>query len=112
MVIEHPFDNSFVRRIRFSTWRDQSNSLTAQAFVLTRSTTHYRTDDRGMTWRSFDVPIAAALVARPLSFHSDPRKFGYILYQGTICENKGWGAICHDEVSTTPWILNSASIAG
>ncbi|KAJ7436099.1 vacuolar protein sorting/targeting protein 10 [Mycena galericulata] len=82
MVIEHPFDNSF-------------------AFVLTRSKTHYRTDDRGKTWRSFDVPIAAAMVARPLSFHSDPKKSGYILYQGTDCHKSGWGAICHDETYLT-----------
>ncbi|KAJ7623527.1 vacuolar protein sorting/targeting protein 10 [Roridomyces roridus] len=82
MVIEHPFDN---------TW----------AFVLTRTNTHYRTDDRGRTWRTFEVPIDVALVARPLSFHSDPKKSGYILYQGTVCDRSGWGAICHDETYMT-----------
>ncbi|KAJ7493393.1 vacuolar protein sorting/targeting protein 10 [Mycena galericulata] len=82
MVIEHPFDNSY-------------------AFVLTRTTTHYRTDDRGKTWRSFEVPVSAALVSRPLSFHSDPKKFGYILYQGTVCDRIGWGSICHDETYLT-----------
>ncbi|KAJ7623514.1 vacuolar protein sorting/targeting protein 10 [Roridomyces roridus] len=82
MVIEHPFDNTL-------------------AFVLTRTNTHYRTDDRGRTWRTFEVPIDVALVARPLSFHSDPKKSGYILYQGTVCDRSGWGAICHDETYMT-----------
>ncbi|KAJ7626363.1 vacuolar protein sorting/targeting protein 10 [Mycena polygramma] len=82
MVIEHPFDNSY-------------------AFVLTRTRKHYRTEDRGKTWRSFEVPIAPAVVARPLSFHSDPKKYGHILYQGTACDKSGWGAICHDETYVT-----------
>ncbi|KAE9394646.1 VPS10 domain-containing receptor SorCS1 precursor, partial [Gymnopus androsaceus JB14] len=51
MVIEHPFDSAY-------------------AFALTMGTTHYRTEDRGKTWRSFDMPVPPALVARPLSFHS------------------------------------------
>ncbi|KAJ7019632.1 vacuolar protein sorting/targeting protein 10 [Mycena alexandri] len=93
MVIEHPFDNSY-------------------AFVLTRTKTHYRTEDRGKTWRTFDVPAEAAFVTRPLSFHSDPQKYGHILYQGTVCDKSGWDAICHDETyytkdafSSTPRLL-------
>ncbi|TFK37398.1 vacuolar protein sorting/targeting protein 10 [Crucibulum laeve] len=82
MVIEHPFDNKY-------------------AFVLTDSTKHYRTEDRGKTWRSFELPIQPALVARPLSFHSNPKKYGYILYQGTSCDRIGWGAVCHDETYYT-----------
>ncbi|KAJ7579921.1 vacuolar protein sorting/targeting protein 10 [Mycena floridula] len=81
-VIEHPFDNQL-------------------AFALTKDTKHYMTSDRGKTWRSFELPIAPALVARPLSFHSDPTKYGYILYQGTVCTHIGWGAICHDETYYT-----------
>ncbi|KAF7351228.1 Sortilin [Mycena sanguinolenta] len=80
MVIEHPFHNSY-------------------AFVLTRGTTHYRTADRGRTWRTFAMPIAPALVQWPLSFHSN--NYGYILYQGTACDKSGWGAICHDETYYT-----------
>jgi Sortilin, neurotensin receptor 3, len=73
--------------------------LLAQAFVLTRGTTHYRTEDRGETWRSFEMPVSPSYVARPLSFHSDPSKYGYIIYQGTKCEREGgWSSICHDEV--------------
>ncbi|KAJ7281966.1 vacuolar protein sorting/targeting protein 10 [Mycena rebaudengoi] len=79
MVMEHPFDNSY-------------------AFVLTRSTTHYRTEDRGKSWHPFEVPIPPALVTKPLAFHSDREKYGYVLYQGTACDKSGWGAVCHDEM--------------
>ncbi|KAJ7460667.1 vacuolar protein sorting/targeting protein 10 [Mycena latifolia] len=89
MVIEHPFDNTY-------------------AFVLTRKTTHYRTEDRGKTWRPFEVPISPALMARPLSFHSDPKKYGHILYQGTACDKHGWEAICHDETYVTTDAFSSA----
>ncbi|KAF8075280.1 vacuolar protein sorting/targeting protein 10 [Lyophyllum atratum] len=82
MVIEHPFNNRY-------------------AFVLTNSKTHYRTEDRGKTWRSFEMPLPPAAVARPLSFHSTAGMDGYILYQGTVCDRKGWGAVCHDETYYT-----------
>ncbi|KAH9832479.1 Oligoxyloglucan reducing end-specific cellobiohydrolase [Rhodofomes roseus] len=96
MVIEHPFDNSY-------------------AFVLTRGIYHYRTADRGRTWQGFEMPIPPALVGKPLSFHSDPKKYGYILYQGTFCQSTGgWGSVCHDETyytldafSDTPELLLS-----
>ncbi|TDL26564.1 signal sequence binding protein [Rickenella mellea] len=80
MLIEHPFDNHY-------------------AFVLTKGTKHYRTEDRGKTWRSFEMPLQPAFVMAPLSFHSDPKNFGWILYQGTKCEKStmGWGSNCHDE---------------
>ncbi len=77
--------------------------LLAQAFVLTREKTHYRTEDRGQTWRSFEMPLSPSSIARPLSFHSDPSKYGYIIYQGTKCEREGgWASICHDEVCPAP----------
>ncbi|KAI0766636.1 Oligoxyloglucan reducing end-specific cellobiohydrolase [Trametes elegans] len=82
MVIEHPFDNRV-------------------AFILSRSTTHYRTIDRGKTWQSFDMPVAPAMVGRPLSFHSDSEKWGYILYQGTVCKGSGWSSVCYDETYYT-----------
>jgi len=82
MFFEHPVDNRY-------------------GFVLTDGTTHYRTEDRGKTWRSFNVPLEPALVSQPLSFHSDPKKYGYILYQGTKCDKQGWGAQCHDETYYT-----------
>ncbi|KAG5634687.1 vacuolar protein sorting/targeting protein PEP1 [Sphagnurus paluster] len=82
MVIEHPFNNRY-------------------AFVLTNSNRHYRTDDRGKTWRHFEVPIPPALVGRPLSFNALPGMDGHIIYQGTSCDKRGWGAICHDETYYT-----------
>lgn len=52
------------------------------------------------------MPIAPALIGKPLSFHSDNSKYGYVLYQGTKCEGAGWGAVCHDEVGslTVKWL--------
>ena len=55
--------------------------------------------NRGESWQSFDMPLPPAMIGKPLSFHSDPKKWGYILYQGTACDKSGgWGATCHDEV--------------
>ncbi|KAF8649292.1 hypothetical protein AX16_005896 [Volvariella volvacea WC 439] len=95
MVIEHPFDNHY-------------------AFVLTKGKKHYRTEDRGKSWRSFEMPAPPALVSRPLSFHSDPKKYGYILYQSMKCEKRGWNMVCADETyytkeafSDTPQLLLS-----
>ncbi|TCD61550.1 vacuolar protein sorting/targeting protein PEP1 [Steccherinum ochraceum] len=98
MVFEHPFDNNY-------------------AFVLTKNKEHYRTEDRGRSWRRFEVPAPPAMVGRPLSFHSDPKKYGYILYQATVCERLGpWGSVCHDETyytkdafATTHLLLSESS---
>ncbi|KAH6886047.1 hypothetical protein BKA70DRAFT_1236772 [Coprinopsis sp. MPI-PUGE-AT-0042] len=70
--------------------------LLRQYTPLAGSTTHFRTEDRGKTWRSFDTPSAPALTARPLSFHSGPNKFGDILFRATHCDGSGWGRRCHD----------------
>ncbi|EGN96883.1 hypothetical protein SERLA73DRAFT_170248 [Serpula lacrymans var. lacrymans S7.3] len=82
MLIEHPFENHY-------------------AFVLTGGTTHYRTDDRGRTWRQFEVPAAVSFIGNPLSFHSDPAKWGHIIYHGTVCERVGWGETCQDNAFYT-----------
>ena len=38
-------------------------------------------------------------MSSPLSFHADPKKVGYILYQGTKCESVSiFFRSCHDEV--------------
>ncbi|KAG6330590.1 hypothetical protein ID866_8498 [Astraeus odoratus] len=88
MVIEHPFDTRY-------------------AFVLTSGTTHFRTEDRGRTWRPFDVPSPPAYTTVPLSFHSDPAKWGYVLYQGTECSQSGWDRTYYttDGFSTEPEVL-------
>ncbi|KAG0704558.1 hypothetical protein DFH29DRAFT_910863 [Suillus ampliporus] len=77
MFVEHPSDNRV-------------------AFVLTNSLIHYRTDDRGKTWRTFEVPEPVAYVSKPLSFHSDPSKSGYTLFQAAECEHNPWGDRCQD----------------
>ncbi|KAF9497875.1 vacuolar protein sorting/targeting protein 10 [Pleurotus eryngii] len=82
MIVPHPFNNHY-------------------AFILTNDKKHYRTADRGKSWQSFEMPAELALVSKPLSFHSDPAKYGYILYQGVVCERKGWAAKCHDETYYT-----------
>ncbi|KAG8221150.1 hypothetical protein J3R82DRAFT_2696 [Butyriboletus roseoflavus] len=91
MVIPHPFDNRY-------------------AFALTDGMTHYRTENRGKTWRSFEVLAPLSYTPKPLSFHSD--KWDHILYQGTICEQVSWNNVCTDVTyyttdgfSSTPEVL-------
>ncbi|KAL7415743.1 hypothetical protein BDY24DRAFT_337902 [Mrakia frigida] len=84
-LVEHPTDNQV-------------------AFVLTRSKTHYATYNQGVTWQKFDVPAEASLGGPPMSFHATEK--GWILYQGTICEDTGtgrWGSgkSCWDETYAT-----------
>ncbi|KAG2031911.1 vacuolar protein sorting/targeting protein 10 [Suillus americanus] len=93
MFIEHPFNNRV-------------------AFALSNSYTHYRTDDRGKTWVTFYVPDLVAYVSKPLSFHSDPLKWEYALFQGTKCDQIPWGERCRDVTyytqdgfATTPKVL-------
>jgi Sortilin, neurotensin receptor 3, len=103
MVIEHPFDNKYVSNSTPFSYASMNPrpSSSFQAFVLSRGTTHYRTADRGKSWQKFEMSIPPAFVAMPLSFHSDPTKYGYILYQGTSCDRFGWGARCHDEARSS-----------
>ncbi|KAG1738508.1 hypothetical protein EDB19DRAFT_894550 [Suillus lakei] len=82
MFIEHPFNNRV-------------------AFVLTNSHTHYRTDDRGRSWRTFDIPGLVAYGPKPLSFHSDPKKWEYTLFQATECDPIPWGERCRDVIYYT-----------
>ncbi|KAH6886046.1 hypothetical protein BKA70DRAFT_1336363 [Coprinopsis sp. MPI-PUGE-AT-0042] len=77
--------------------------------VLEGDTTHYMTGDRGKTWRSFETPSPPALAARLLSFHSEPKQFGYILFRDTHCEGSVSGRrspdvayYTGDTFSTTP----------
>ncbi|TFK24535.1 vacuolar protein sorting/targeting protein 10 [Coprinopsis marcescibilis] len=75
MVFEHPFDKRY-------------------AFAFTEGTEHYRTEDKGKTWRPFGTPVPPARMTRPLAFHSDPKKSNHILFQGTKCTGKGWSMVC------------------
>lgn len=53
------------------------------------------------------MPLSPALVHKPLSFHSDKDKNGYILYQGRSCDRIGWNARCHDEVCSKYMIFRA-----
>jgi hypothetical protein len=56
------------------------------------------------------MPISPAYVGHPLSFHSDPKKYGHILYQGIKCNSDGmFGSICHDETYYTKDAFSSES---
>lgn len=57
------------------------------------------------------MPVAPSFVSSPLSFHSDPSAFGYILYQGTKCVKSpwGWGSACHDETYYTKDAFSSSA---
>ncbi|KAL1916286.1 uncharacterized protein VTP21DRAFT_5903 [Calcarisporiella thermophila] len=71
------------------------------AYILVAGTTHYKTEDKGETWHSFDVPLPPASESQVLAFHAErPR---YVLYSGTKCDhNSGWsGKLCHDETFYT-----------
>ena len=48
------------------------------------------------------MPLKPSMGGMPLSFHSDPTKYGYVLYQGTKCVQDGpWWETCHDEVRSS-----------
>ncbi|GAA5980381.1 hypothetical protein JCM11641_001783 [Rhodosporidiobolus odoratus] len=76
LLVEHPWDGSI-------------------AFILTPTTTHYRTMNRGETWHTFTTPLAPSLSANALSFHA--RKWDWILFTGQECERVGWGGrVCRE----------------
>jgi hypothetical protein len=97
IVIKHLFDNRYVSAV-YTFWLCVL-TRGSQAFILTRGTTHYRTEDHGKSWRPFNMPVRPALVSRPLSFHSNKKNYGYILYQGMTCDHIGWSSVCRDEAS-------------
>jgi photosystem II stability/assembly factor-like uncharacterized protein len=54
-----------------------------RAYVLTRETTHYKTDDRGKSWQSFFTDSSPSIWEPPLTFHAgDPDK---IIFNGEDC---------------------------
>ncbi|KIJ36606.1 hypothetical protein M422DRAFT_260953, partial [Sphaerobolus stellatus SS14] len=65
------------------------------AYILTDTTKHYRTTNRGHSWQDFEVPAGPAFVAEPLSFHFEDKD--KILYQGVTCK-AGWlgSSDCHE----------------
>lgn len=64
-----------------------------RAYVLTRESTHWATNDRGATWDEFFTDAQPSMFRKPLSFHaSDPDK---IIFHGQDCT----GIFCEEEVS-------------
>ncbi|KAI9029440.1 hypothetical protein DFJ74DRAFT_487960, partial [Hyaloraphidium curvatum] len=78
------------------------------AFVLTDSTTHYITRNKGLSWTTFDTPLAPAFdtAGYMLGFHSG--NSNYLLFQGKKCVPVflGLAQKCHEDTfvstSTSP----------
>lgn len=68
---------------------------------MTDGTTHWRTMDKGKSWKHFEIPDPPSRVSRPLSFHSNPKNYGHILFQATKCEGNGWNRRCTDKTYYT-----------
>ncbi|KAG9119422.1 vacuolar protein sorting/targeting protein PEP1, partial [Ceratobasidium sp. 392] len=78
ILVEHPFENRM-------------------AFILGEGKKHWRTNNRGKTWQSFEMPHPVALTSSPLSFHSDKKNAEWILMQVWDCKKTNWGfsQSCH-----------------
>ncbi|KAF0396202.1 Oligoxyloglucan reducing end-specific cellobiohydrolase [Gigaspora margarita] len=74
-LIPHPFDNE-------------------KAYILTKGTTHYKTDDYGLSWKSFNTPYPPSKTGEVLAFNA--KKSGSILFRVTNCDKE-----CIDEVYYT-----------
>lgn len=71
-----------------------------RAYVITRETTHYMTNNRGKTWKTFDTGLAPSMFRAPLGFHAnEPNK---ILFNGMDCQNGLW---CTEEVRSNLCML-------
>ncbi|RHZ50479.1 hypothetical protein Glove_498g22 [Diversispora epigaea] len=77
-LVQHPFDYNRV-------------------FILTLGTKHYKTEDKGETWKSFTTQVQPARGSIILSFHAERSE--WILFRGTLCENEGYD--CNDETYYT-----------
>jgi Sortilin, neurotensin receptor 3, len=100
-VVEHPYDNRIVRSSPTLLLSVHVAYCGYQAFILSKSTTQYRTLDRGRTWQTFETPLPPALNSQPLAFHSRKDKWDWIMFTGQRCESLGgWlSKACQDEVS-------------
>lgn len=64
-----------------------------RAYVLTRESTHWYTNDRGASWEEFFTDAEPSMTRKPLAFHAgDPDK---IIFHGVDCA----GIFCEDVVS-------------
>ncbi|KAI8075104.1 hypothetical protein BC940DRAFT_363148 [Gongronella butleri] len=71
-----------------------------KAYVLSNSKKHWKTDDQGVTWHSFDTPNEPASGNQLLSFHA--QRPGHVIFFGFQCDAKALGAPdCHVEAHYT-----------
>ena len=54
-----------------------------RAYVLTKETTHYKTNDRGKTWQSFFTNSSPSVWRQPLTFHAED--WNKIIFNGEDC---------------------------
>ncbi|KAI8333656.1 hypothetical protein BC941DRAFT_473408 [Chlamydoabsidia padenii] len=80
-LYEHPYDSE-------------------KAYVLGSHRQHWKTEDRGKTWISFETPVEPATSSQHLSFHA--QRTNYVLFTGFQCNKKGWqGTDCREETHYT-----------
>ncbi|KAI8342310.1 hypothetical protein BC941DRAFT_138054 [Chlamydoabsidia padenii] len=73
---------------------------TEKAYVLGKDKQHWKTEDQGKSWQSFETPVEPAVTAQQLSFHA--RRPGNILFTGFQCTKKGWqNSDCREETHYT-----------
>ncbi|KAK9765410.1 vacuolar protein sorting/targeting protein PEP1 [Basidiobolus ranarum] len=67
------------------------------AYILTSSRTHYVSQDKGSSWRSFDTPVPPSSNTPALNFHAERAR--YVIFTGVRCSVSGdWGReSCSDE---------------
>ncbi|KAI9488126.1 hypothetical protein BDB00DRAFT_849759 [Zychaea mexicana] len=70
-----------------------------KAYVLSKGKTHWKSNDKGKSWQSFETPVEPA-VSNQLSFHAE--RPNYVLFLGFKCKLGGWtGVDCADETYYT-----------
>ncbi|ORX42516.1 Oligoxyloglucan reducing end-specific cellobiohydrolase [Hesseltinella vesiculosa] len=80
-LYEHPFDHD-------------------KAYIIGKGKTHWKTEDQGVTWQSFESLTEPANGNQVLSFHA--QRPGHVLFFGFQCDAQGWGAPdCHVQASYT-----------
>ncbi|ORY81895.1 hypothetical protein BCR37DRAFT_379793 [Protomyces lactucae-debilis] len=77
------------------------------AFVMGPDKVHYKTTDRGASWKEFKTPLPQSQVQTPLAFNA--KKHGHILFAGEECDGKGgfWGRHCYDTTYYTTDMFDS-----
>ena len=65
--------------------------------MLSKGKTHWKTNDKGASWQTFETPVEPAIYNQ-LSFHAE--RPNYVLFLGFKCKMGGWtGVDCADEVT-------------